>query len=581
MDLLSNKQFCNEIALSENYLPFVLKNAERLLQEEDVDLKPVCIHEINELISIMYLKREPVIFTPERLLKYIQLGTIQFPILIGPYAKASLEKSEVLYFHDQPYLSLRGSGVLVGIIDSGIDYTHRVFINEDNKTKILRLWDQTIQGNPPEEFFYGSEFTNEDINAALQSENPYEIVPSKDELGHGTFLAGIAAGREDAEQDFIGAAPDAELIVVKLKQARYATKDFESVFTDAPVYETADFIMGVQYITEQANKMNRPISIIVGLGSNEGSHTGVTLAETYMGQIAEQIGRVVTVAAGNEANLAHHYSGQFEIDENLAEFQNRAKFEINVESGEKGFLVFIWGNSPDKFTLSITSPTGEVVPLFIPRTEKVEQVDLVLERTRLVFSYYMSTSRTVDQLIIIRFMEPTEGLWTFFLYGIIIVNSRFNVWLPREGWIKPGTVFTKPDPYTTVTLPSTTMSVITTGAYHTTTNSIYTSSGRGPTRDNKMRPDLVAPGVNVWGPLPGNRYGLMTGTSIAAAMTGGAATLLLEWGIVIGNDRNMDTRRVKAYLIRGADRVKGVLYPNTEWGYGTLNLRRSFESIRL
>jgi subtilisin family serine protease len=581
MDSINNREFCNEVVLSEEYLPFILKNVERLLEEEDLELEPVCIHEINELLSIMYLKRDPFMLMAERLIRYIQYGTIQSPFLLGPYAKQSLEKSNVLYFHNQPYLPLKGSGVLVGIIDSGIDYAHSVFINEDNTTKILRLWDQSIQGNPPDKFYYGSEYTNKEINEALQSENPYEIVPSKDELGHGTFLAGVAAGREDDEQNFIGAAPEAELIVVKLKQARKSTKDFVSVYTDAPVYETADFITGLQYITEQANKMKRPISIIVGLGSNEGAHNGLSFVETYLSQIAEQIGRVVTVAAGNEGNLAHHYSGQFETDESLVEFKNRAKFEINVDSEETGFIVFIWGNSPDKFSVSITSPTGEVTPLFVPKIEKVEQVNLVLEKTTIAFSHYMSIGRTVDELILVRFTEPTQGLWTFFLYGVIIVNGRFNVWLPREGWIKPGTVFTKPDPYSTVTLPSTTLSVITTGAYHQVTNSLYVGSGRGPIRDNKMRPDLVAPGVNIWGPLPGNRYGLMTGTSIAAAMTGGASALLLEWGIVIGKDRNMDTRRVKAYLTRGANRVKGVLYPNTEWGYGTLNLKRSFESIRL
>lgn len=504
---------------------------------------------------------------------YRNIKITNIPRCFGPYGKSSLEASGILVAHNQPYLPLRGEGVLIGVVDSGISYTEKVFTYEDNTTKIVSIWDQTIQGNPPTSFYYGTEYTREDINKALQSEDPYAIVPSKDISGHGTFLAGVAAGSEDVEKNFIGAAPDAELVIVKLKEAKRNLKDVWAIYTDATVYQNTDIMMGINYLLKIAIGFNKPIVIIVGLGSNVDGHDGTAVIERYLSNISKTTGNIVTVAAGNECNSGHHYKGVF-INESTK------NVEINVASGEKGFTFSLWSKVPDKFSVSITSPTGEYIERIPFRLSFMQSQNLIIEKTKIFIKYELYEERTGDQFIFVRMINPTEGLWTFTVYGELIVNGRFDIWLSRNDWIEENTKFFEPNPYTTVTVPSTSDELITVGAYNHVAQRIYASSGRGLTRNEKLKPDLVAPGVNIYGPLPDDKFGMMTGTSVSTAITGGAAALLLEWGIVLGNDKKMDTQKVKNYLIRGAAREKNIEYPNRLWGYGELNLFRTIEAIR-
>ncbi|MBC7961173.1 MAG: S8 family serine peptidase, partial [Vallitaleaceae bacterium] len=203
-----------------------------------------------------------------------------------------------------------------------------------------------------------------------------------------------------------------------------------------------------------------------------------------------------------------------------------------------------------------------------------------LEDTVVYVEYQLFEERTGDEQIIIRLERPTEGIWTFTLFGDLIVDGRVDLYLPRKDFIKEETVFLQPDPYMTITFPATSIGLISTGAYNHQTGSLYLGSSRGLTRDLELKPNLVAPGVNVIGPLPGNRYGAMTGTSVSAAITAGAAALMLEWGINYGNDPDMDTQKVLNYLIAGATRSDNLIYPNREWGYGKLNLFGTFEALK-
>ncbi|QUI24646.1 S8 family peptidase [Vallitalea pronyensis] len=561
----SNLEECKTAIISDDYLDLLVEYEE--LDDIYETYEPTCVQIINPAYAIVHISRNGACL--------IDADLSHIPQIYGPYARSALDTSGILTFHDQPFVPLLGSGVLIGIVDSGIDYNDDIFKYENNTTKIVGLWDQTIaEGPPPEGFSYGTVYTEEQINEALNAEDPLSVVPSVDTSGHGTFLAGMAAGRQDPNGSFVGAAPDASLVVVKLKQAKQCFRDFYLIDDDVEIYQDTDMMLGLKYITEMADKLHMPVAIIVGLGSNQGAHDGTSIMETYVQSLAQRNGNAIIVAAGNEANLAHHYRGQF------TEEEESKNVEIKVAPNESGFTMTIWSNAPDKISLSVTSPTGEVIERIPATLTAKEEVKLLLERTVIFIEYQLSEARTGDEAIFIRMVEPTEGIWTFTLYGDLIINGRFDIWLPREGWIDKETQFLQPDPYTTVTDPSTTIGVITVGAYNHQTGSLYLPSGRGLTRDYAQKPDLVAPGVGVVGPLPNNQFGPMSGTSVSTAITAGAAALLLEWGIVQGNDSVMDTNDVRNYLIRGATRTSARDYPNREWGYGELNLLGSFEAIR-
>lgn len=505
----------------------------------------------------------------------IDIDNLNQPNLFGPYGVNSVDSAGILLLHTQPSLSLRGGGVLIGFLDSGIDYTHPAFVYEDNTTKILSIWDQTIQeGTPPINFFYGSEYTKFDIDLALASENPYDIVPSIDETGHGTFNAGIAAGRYVETESFVGAAPDSEIIMVKLKPAKEYLRDKYLLNTDAVAYQENDIMLGIKYLMQQATIYGMPLVICFTLGSNQGSHDGTSIIEEYLDRVSRIRGYAVVIAAGNEANFGHHYLGVYPEG---TPFQD---VEINVSDNERGLCIQIWVQRPDVYSVGILSPTGSVVPRIAPSIRVKEEFELLLERAKVYVEYELIEDKSGDQLIIVRLQNPTSGIWTIRMYGDVVVTGEYNIWLDRNGWILPRTQFLSPNYSHTITIPSTANTPITVGAYNHLDNSIYISSGRGPTRDGRLKPEIVAPGVNVIGPLPNNQYGTMTGTSIAASHVAGASALILQGAKNEGIIEIMNTRTIKNMLNRGAIRRPSIIYPNYEWGFGQLNLINSFEVLR-
>ncbi|TCT17154.1 subtilase family protein [Natranaerovirga pectinivora] len=497
------------------------------------------------------------------------------PSLFSPCGISSVDSAGILLLHTQPYLTLRGSGVLIGFLDTGIDYTHPAFIYEDNTTKILSIWDQTIQeGIPPINFLYGSEYTSFDINQALVSDNPYDIVPSIDEIGHGTFNAGVAAGRYIEREPFVGAAPDAEIIMVKLKPAKEYLKEIYLLREDAVAYQENDIMLGIQYLMQQASIYGRPLVICITVGSNQGSHDGTSILEEYLERVSKIMGYAVVVAAGNEANLGHHYLGNYPEG---TPFQD---VDISVAENERGICAQIWAQRPDVYSVGILSPIGSVVPRIAPSIQLQEEFDLLLERTRIYIEYQLIEDNSGDQLIILRLQNPTPGIWTIRIYGDVVVTGRYNIWLDREGWIFPRTQFLSPNISDTITIPGTANTPITVGAYNHLDNSIYIGSGRGPTRDGRLKPEIVAPGVNVIGPLPNNQYGSRTGTSISASHVAGAAALILQGAIFEGVIGITNTRSIKNMLNRGATRRSPIIYPNYVWGFGELDLINSYEILR-
>lgn len=490
------------------------------------------------------------------------------PRIMSPTDSYSNDASGITQVLNQPFLNLSGRGVIIGIVDTGIDYRKDAFKFEDGSTKILGIWDQTVDGKRQDDLYFGSTYTSDDINNANRSSDPYSIVPSVDEDGHGTFLASVAASNEPGE--YIGAAPKAYLLIVKLKKASQYLIDRYLITNDNPnLYESTDYMLGMKYILDASKKFNMPIVMCIGMGTNDGAHDGNSLIEEYISFVSQRVGYAFVTAVGNEANAKHHTQGRIPA--------TRATDQISIKVGEQGasFTVIIHSPGYDKISAGVTSPTGEAVSRVSFQSGLEFSNQLVLENTRITLRYFRDNNNNV----IVSFKNATQGIWNIILYGDLIINGEYWAWLPITGQISPTVEFLRPTPEYTIVIPSTALRAIKCGAYNSKDQSLLVSSSWGPTRLLRIAPDFVAPGVDVKGIYP-TGYGTMTGTSVAAAITAGIAALLFEWGIVNGNKPAMDSDLIRSYLISGCQRERNLAYPNIQWGFGKVNLYGTFEVIK-
>jgi len=464
---------------------------------------------------------------------------------------------------------LLGKGVLIGIVDSGIDYENPDFRNADGTTRILALWDQTIQnGKPPEGYHIGTEFTSEQINEALRMEvreERYRIVPSCDTSGHGTAVAGIAAGngRGSKNGKYRGAAPEAGLLIVKMGGAG------ETGFP-----RTTQLMRGVDYIVRKAEELKKPVAINISFGNTYGSHDGTSLLERYLNTVSERWKNVICVGSGNEGTTAGHAAGEYRKGV-------MTEVQLAVQQREKSFSLQIWKSYVDEVTITIVDPSGN----HSGRLEEKEGTQrLQIGETELLVYYGEPKPYSVRQEIYISFLPQNEfvtaGVWKIQMMPDRVVDKLWQMWLPVQNALNIGTAFLKPDSSTTLTIPSTASLVITVAAYNALTFSYADFSGRGPTQiyegESAIKPDLAAPGVRVMAPAAGGGYAEFTGTSFATPFAIGSAALLMEWGIVKGNDPYLYGEKVKAYLRRGARQIPGYeRWPNGELGYGRLCLSES------
>jgi len=458
--------------------------------------------------------------------------------------------------------NLFGAGVLVAIIDSGIDYSHQDFRNEDGTTRISTLWDQTIPGSPPEGYDIGTLYTSEQINEALLVPMPQrmEIVPSTDLSGHGTHVAGIAAGNGRASNGlYRGVASQSELIIVKLGI---------SVGDSFP--RTTQLMQGIDFVIRYAIMLGRPVAINVSFGNNYGSHTGRTLLETFINDIASTWRANIIIGTGNEGASGNHAQGIVTMGRNtVVDFAvSEFEFSLNLQ---------IWKNYFDHFDIIITAPNGTRVGP-IPRILGTQQFRI--GQTEILLYYGDPTPYEPMQEIYIELI-PTgryinSGVWRIELVPSKIVTGNYDMWLPSGGIKNPATRFLLPSEYTTLTIPSTAYRAVTVGAYDAYTDSYAPFSGRGYTRNLEIKPDIVAPGVNINSCAPGGGYAIRSGTSMATPFVTGSAALMMQWGIVEGNDPYLYGEKVKAYLINGARQLRiESIYPNRTLGYGALCLRDS------
>ncbi|MBC5688744.1 S8 family peptidase [Mediterraneibacter sp. NSJ-55] len=467
----------------------------------------------------------------------------------------------------RPPLSLSGRGVLVGIIDSGIDYTNPNFCNTDGTTRIRALWDQSIQGKPPAGYALGTEYTQEQINMALAQEGSIEskkeIVPSRDTSGHGTAVAGVAAGngRGSEGMRYRGVAYESELIVVKLGNAR--TDGFP---------RTTELMQAVDYVIRKALEYRMPVAVNISFGNTYGSHDGTTLLERFIDAASDVWKNVICVGSGNEGNSAGHTWGRINEEE-------EAEVQLGVQMNEPALNLQIWKSYVDEIEISVVSPSGVHAG---PFKETLGAQRFVIGGTELLVYYGEPKPFSVRQEIFIDFL-PREtyiesGVWKILLEPRKITEGIYQMWLPSENVLNRGTAFLKPSAEMTLTIPSTASRVVTVAAYDALTFSYADFSGRGLTAYNTgemQKPDLAAPGVDVTAPS-GTGYGKFSGTSFAVPFASGSAALMMEWGIVKENDPYLYGEKVKAYLRRGARKLPGYdRWPNPQLGYGTLCLEES------
>lgn len=561
-------QNCRQQIISEDYTDFIFSyetDFSTILSSPDI-----CYTNISFGYTIAHV---PIHSVPKN---FIQLGGYDiFPHCYGLLDVRSLEASGVSRLNNIPGINYQGNGVLVGFIDTGIDYTHEAFKNADGTTRITSIWDQTIHdGLPPAGFSFGTEYTREQINMALQSEDPFAIVPTIDEYDHGTFMAGIAAGTRNISQNFSGVVPAAEIIVVKLKPAKTYIKDFWVIPNDVLCYQASDILLGIEYLRNVAKTKNIPIAICIGLGTSQGSHDGTDVLSRYLSATSIQNGVAVVIAAGNEGNRGHHYYGQ--IDNKSV----TNTVELRVGPNEMGFTMELWGQAPNTYSIDILTPTGEYIPRIPARIGESREIRFIFENTVINVDYFILEKQAGDELILMRFRNPTEGIWRFNVNIYQGYISSFHIWLPIVNFITVGTYFSLPAPDTTLTSPANTLRPIVPTAYDYSNKSLFLNSSRGFTREGAISPDFSAPGVNLIGPTSQNNYRLGSGTSVAAAHTTGVAAMLLQWGIINKNFIRMNSLVISNILKRGAIKNPNITYPDTAWGYGILDIYNSFLSLR-
>lgn len=482
--------------------------------------------------------------------------------------------SNIEKIQSNPNFALYGQGVLVGVIDSGIDYLHPAFRHPDGTTRILSLWDQTLNTNfkTPQDFFYGAEFNHEMLNRALLNENPLSLVPSVDEVGHGTMISGIIGGKENAEHHFSGIVPMCEFLVVKLKPAKKINKRVFCVPEEQLCYEENDIITALTYITEKARQFRRPLALCIALGTSQGGHNGKGATSGYLDYITQSPHTAVAVAAGNEGNRRRHFYGRIM-------FPAFTDVELNVDYKDPYFSMEIWGDPPYRLAIDITTPNGETIQHLYPRINECRRLSFVFNSSVVWLNNVASESDTGDQLILIRFENATSGIWRFRVYGIDNENTAFHAWLPANDLISPDTYFLNSDSYCTLTSPGNASSPLVVANYNEALGAVSLDSSRGYTRYNVLKPDLASPGCNLPAPLPGNRYGSLLGTGASAAHAAGIMAMVLEWAVVQGRHSSITGSDINRMLVRGAFRDKLTEYPNPTSGYGLIDIYGLFEKL--
>ncbi len=491
-----------------------------------------------------------ILWVPESLIagvsRFPQIEYIEKPKRL--FFAVSQAKAASCLTRMQGEMGLGGRGILVAVLDSGIDYFHQDFRNEDGSTRILALWDQSL----------GEIYEKEAIDQALQEPTRREAlkrVPSVDTSGHGTAVAGIAAGNgRESGGLYRGVAYESPLLVVKLGTAE--AEGFP---------RTTQLMRALDFVVRRAAELSMPVAVNISFGNTYGSHDGTSLLETFIDAAAGFGRNVIVAGTGNEGSAGGHASGTLTSGQ-------REEVLLSVAPYETSLSVQLWKSFADRFQISLIAPSGEQLG---PFQETLGTHRYVYQDTWVLVYYGEPSPYSQAQEIYVDFIPKdnylNSGIWRILLEPVKLVTGQYDLWLPSQGVLNPSTRFLSAVPETTLTIPSTASKVISVGAYDPAYSSYADFSGRGYTRLSQVKPDLAAPGTNITTTSSQGGYASVTGTSFAAPFVTGTAALLMEWGIIQKNDPYLYGEKVKARLKRGARQLPGFAnWPNQELGYGVL-----------
>ena len=487
---------------------------------------------------------------------------------------SAIDAAQVNLLQANKPLNLNGNGVIVGIIDTGIDYLSEEFRDKNGKSRIISIWDQTIKNNNESTIVpFGSLYTREEINKAIEvyeaGGNPYDIVPSKDINGHGTGMAGIV-GALGKNKDIKGIAPECEFVIVKLSESAYTKKLLN---LEIPIFSLPTIFAAIEYLKKVLFKEKKPLVVLLPLGSNNGNHKGDNIFDSFIESVSNNVGIVIVTGSGNEADKDGHVSGRIVDKENIE------VIDLLVQENQGYMAVEIWVDLPNIIDINLISPSGEETG-FIRGVVNVQKTNtFIFEKTQTRISYYLPEEYTGEELISIYFGDITPGIWQIKLRLRSGEMARYNAWLWQSGITLPGTRFLPSDQYGTVTIPGDSDFVVTVAAYNQNNNNSLSYSGVSFREENINKIDLSAGGVNTITVGLNNSTQVISGTSLAAAIGAGACVLLFQWGIVQGNYPYMYSQSIKTFLRRGVNKRGKDIYPNPQWGYGIINFYKIFEEM--
>ena len=514
----------------------------------------------------------------------INLENLQFETIV--YVKPAemftlqeitpVEASQASFLQLNLPLNLTGKGVNVAIIDTGIDYLSEEFIDEKGETRIELIWDQSILSNKednnkvvPFGIVYSKNQIQDAINAHRQGKDPYEIVPSKDIIGHGTNMSGIIGGR-GVNPELKGVAPDCDFIVIRLLE----DYSFKAQFgISIPIFNITVIFAALEFLNKYLIIDYKPTIIYFPLGSNLGTHKGVGILDQFIESVCMRSGVAFVTGAGNQRVSGEHTSGT------ILGVGESSLFELDVSPDQKDIWIEIWVEAPNIASLTILSPSGESTGVINPIINTFEVYEFIVEKSSIKINYFFPEESAGDQLMRVRFYNLQKGIWTFILTGNSILDGKYNAWIPQAGITIGQTTLMPADPYGTVTNPGNGRFVITAAGYNQNNNNIINYSGMA-FKDNYVNViDVAAGAVNAITVAPSNTIAVVNGTSVSAAVVAGASALLFQWGIIDKNDPLMYSQTLKTYIARGTVKRSGDVYPNPQWGYGILNILTLFQNI--
>lgn len=514
----------------------------------------------------------------------ISVGDPEYPsiVYVKPVEMYTLqqitptEASQVGFLQLDLPLTLNGSGVNIAILDTGIDYLSEEFMRDNGETRIECIWDQTIPSNGKTlDYFipYGTVYEKDDIQSAIQAaregKSPYDIVPTIDEIGHGTNMAGII-GATGKNPQLKGVVPNCDFVIVKLIEDFSYKSQFN---VKVPLYNITTIFAALEFLYRYSLTSSKPMVILFPLGTNLGNHYGTGILEQYIESLSQNSGLVVVVPTGNQRDKGCHASGI------LSEPGELHIVEVDVSPEQNSLWMDIWVDSPNIMSVEIISPSGESTGVIGAVINSTEYYDYIFEKTSVKVNYYLPEDITGDELIRIRFYDIQSGIWKLRLITNTVLKGNFNAWIPEEGLTVGGTHFSHADPFGTSTNPSNSPYVISVAAYNQNNNYLLNYSGAGFNDLKFNYVDIAAGGVNAIAVAPNNEIATVNGTCVAAAVVAGACAMLFEWGFTRLNDPYMYSQSIKTYIARGAVQRLGDIYPNPQWGYGLLNILQMFQNM--